>query len=81
MMGRFLSPKDISAAKYDREVYNSRLKRGQVRSPEKIVQEYHVVCGCGAEGCIFIHPVRNETEQEREASIKEFNKKMGYPEF
>jgi hypothetical protein len=77
-MGRRLSPKDISAAKYEQEVYNSRLKRGVVRAPDKIVQEMHVVCGCGVEGCIFIHPVRNETDEERNASIKEYNKRMGY---
>jgi hypothetical protein len=77
-MGRRLSPKDISAAKYEQEVYNSRLKRGVVRAPDKIVREMHVVCGCGVEGCVFMHPVRNETDEERSKSIEEYNRKMGY---
>ena len=78
MSGRFLSPKDMSAAKHEQEVYNNHLKRGLVRSHDKIVKEMHVVCGCGAEGCIFIHPVRNETDEERDKSIAEHNKKMGW---
>jgi hypothetical protein len=54
-MGRYLSPKDISAAKYEEEVMNSLLKRGEIKDSDKIVRFRHIVCGCGAEGCIFIH--------------------------
>lgn len=77
-MGRRLSPKDISAARHEQEVWNSILKRGDVYNPEKIVREMHVVCGCGVEGCIFIRAERNETEEERVAGINEWNRKMGY---
>lgn len=52
-MGRFLSQKDISAAKYETEVYNARVKRGEINADE-ISRTQHVVCGCGAEGCIFM---------------------------
>lgn len=54
MSGRKLTQKDISAARYEQEVFNSMLKRGEVKSPEQIKRSAHVVCGCGAEGCIFI---------------------------
>jgi|LakMenEpi03Aug12_release.lakeMendotaPanAssembly.Ray.scaffolds.fasta_scaffold69121_7 hypothetical protein len=77
-MGRRLSPKDISAARHEQEVWNSILKREDVYSPEKIVREMHVVCGCGVEGCIFIRAERNETDEERSAAIKEFNRKKGW---
>lgn len=53
MSGRFMSPKDISAAKHVAEVYNSRVKRGEIDA-DKISRTHHVVCGCGVEGCIFI---------------------------
>lgn len=53
MSGRFMTAKDVSAAKYETEVYNSKVKRGEIK-PEKYVRDQHVVCGCGAEGCIFI---------------------------
>lgn len=77
-MGRFLSPKDMSAAKHEMEVYNSLHKRGMIRSPDKIVREMHVVCGCGVEGCLFISAQRDESDEERERSIAEHNKRMGY---
>jgi hypothetical protein len=54
-MGRFLSQKDMSTAKYQQEVLNSRLKRKEIPNPENIVRTHHVVCGCGDEGCIFMH--------------------------
>ena len=53
MSGKFLSPKDLSAAKYEQEIWNSMLKRGLI-DPTKFVRTGYVVCGCGAEGCGFI---------------------------
>lgn len=53
MSGRFMTPKDVAAARYETEVYNSRVKRGEI-NPEEFVRTQHVVCGCGAEGCIFM---------------------------
>lgn len=53
MSGKFMSPKDLSAAKYDQEVWNSMLNRGEI-DPSKFVRTHYVVCGCGVEGCGFI---------------------------
>lgn len=58
MSGRYLSQRDMSAARYDTEVFNSRLKRGEIEDADKIVETRHIVCGCGAEGCIFTCIVR-----------------------
>ncbi len=52
-MGRRLSPKDISAARREQEMWNSMVKRGEI-DPTKAVREQYVVCGCGVEGCGFI---------------------------
>jgi hypothetical protein len=52
-MGRRLTPIDISAAKFEQEVFNSRIKRGEV-DPGTFVRTQYVVCGCGVEGCGFI---------------------------
>jgi hypothetical protein len=52
-MGKYLSPKDLSAAKYEQEIWDSMLKRGLI-DPSKFVRTHYVVCGCGAEGCGFI---------------------------
>lgn len=76
-MGRFLSPKDISAARFEEEVFNSRLKRGDIKAPETIVSTRHVVCGCGAVGCIFLsHEFQEPADKQlfvqlkREANLK-----------
>jgi hypothetical protein len=69
MSGRFLSPKDLSAAKHEMEIFNSMLKRGKVKAAERIVKEYHIVCGCGVEGCIFIHLQRDEAEEQRKERL------------
>ena len=52
-MGRFLSGKDMSAAKHAMEIHNARIKRGEI-DKSLIELEKHVVCGCGAVGCISI---------------------------
>lgn len=59
MSGRFLTKHDIASAKHEEEVYNSLLKRGKIENADKIVSQRHVVCGCGAIGCIFMHFTRD----------------------
>ncbi len=60
-MGRFLTGRDMASAKHEEEeVYNSMKKRGEVKDADKIVRERHVVCGCGASGCIFISAQRKD---------------------
>lgn len=66
MPGRFLSPKDLAAAKKVEEAFNALRKRGEIRAPEEIVRLHHVVCGCGAEGCVFMHAERIATGVRRE---------------
>lgn len=53
MSGKFMSPKDLSAARHEQEVWNSMLKRGLI-DPSRFVRTHYVVCGCGREGCGFI---------------------------
>lgn len=63
-MGRFLSPYDMAEARLSEEIFNSRLKRGEIKDPDKIRKQFHVVCGCGAPGCIFIACTREEQEKK-----------------
>lgn len=63
MSGRRLSRKDMSAARHEMEVFNSMLKRGEVVNADLIERLHHVVCGCGAEGCIFISAQRREADE------------------
>jgi hypothetical protein len=51
-MGRFLSPKDLSAARHDQEVWNSLVKRGEI-DESQFARYHYQVCGCGVEGCGF----------------------------
>lgn len=64
-MGRFLSKIDLRALKKVEEIFNSRLKRGEIDDPKNIVQTQHVVCGCGAKGCCFISVTRKKVENEK----------------
>lgn len=58
-MGKFLSSKDISAARHEQEVINSMTNRGEILK-HKYVREYYVVCGCGVEGCGFISGIKRD---------------------
>lgn len=53
MSGKFISPKALSAARHEQEIWDSMLKRGRI-DPSKFVRTQYVVCGCGFEGCGFI---------------------------
>jgi len=66
MSGRFLSPKDLVAAQHQQEVINSMIKRGEIDT-SNVVRERHVVCGCGAEGCVFIS-MQKENKDETQNS-------------
>jgi hypothetical protein len=59
-MGKYLGKVDMAAAKKEEEIFNSRLKRGAIEKPETIKKTYHVVCGCGVPGCIFMAHIRSE---------------------
>jgi len=70
-MGKFLSLKEINIARYEQEVWNSMVNRGDIDTT-KFVRTHYVVCGCGAEGCGFItkwmnnrHPIVDLAEHNR----------------
>ncbi len=52
-MGKFLSKFALNAAKHAHDVFNSRVKRGEI-DPTTYVRTQFVVCECGVEGCGFI---------------------------
>lgn len=52
-MGQKLTLKAISAARFKQEIFNSRIKRGEI-DPNTYVREQYIVCGCGVEGCGFM---------------------------
>lgn len=61
MSYRWMTPKDLSAAVRAQEIFNSRVKRGEIDLND--IQSYHyVVCGCGEEGCGFMSILRSETK-------------------
>lgn len=59
-MGKYLKKVDMVVAKKEEEIFNSRLKRGAIEKPDTIQKTYHVVCGCGAPGCVFLAHIRSE---------------------
>ena len=69
MSGPFLSPVSLSALRYEQEVFNSRLKRGEVYKPEQIRSTHQVYCGCGHPRCAFVAMNRQQTEAERQEHI------------
>lgn len=69
MTGRWLTAKDMHEARRELEIVNSRLKRGDIANPERIKKQMHVVCGCGAEGCVFISLHREEKESKSDNAI------------
>lgn len=52
-MGKYLNDKDLAAAKFDQEVWNSAVKRGEI-DETRFVRYHYQVCGCGVEGCGFV---------------------------
>lgn len=59
--GKFLNGVSLSAMRYEREVFNARLKRGEVEHPETIGSTWQVFCGCGHPQCGFISIRRKVT--------------------
>ena len=57
-MGRFLTKTDMAAAKREEEISNSMLNRNEIKDSDKIMKQFHVICGCGVEGCMFMVYVR-----------------------
>jgi hypothetical protein len=57
---RFLDGVELSVARHESEVFNSRLKRGEVKDSHKIVRTGHSICGCGVKGCIFVYGIKDD---------------------
>lgn len=57
-MGKFLNKEDLNQAKRETEILNSQIKRGEKKQSDW-VKFQHIVCGCGASGCIFLTRFRN----------------------
>ena len=62
-MGRFLTKQDMAIVKRKDAIRNSMVKRGEIDESDK-VRFQHVVCGCGAVGCVFIS-ARKGSEYDR----------------
>lgn len=62
-MKRFFSKRDMFKATDSMEIFNSALKRGKIKKSEDILRLHHVLCGCGAEGCIFISVMRKKLDE------------------
>ena len=48
---RFLDTYDMAQAKHAEAIYNAQIKRGE--KPQHLNYR-HIICNCGARGCIFI---------------------------
>lgn len=57
MAGRFLN---MAEARRELEIFNSRLKRGEIENADKIVRLHMRACGCGAPGCTILFAVRKD---------------------
>ncbi len=61
-MGRRLSVKEMGIIRRDEAITNSMIKRGLI-TPRKTARQFHVICGCGAEGCVGIFTLSKEDLQ------------------
>lgn len=63
-MGRRLTQEDMNIIKHYEEVYNSRVKRGEIVEQQGGRHEI-VVCGCGAPGCAFHSHIPHKEKTEK----------------
>ncbi len=57
---KFLSKRALGALKFEEQVFNARLKRGEIEKPEQIVRLHLIHCGCGNETCCFMSVERKD---------------------
>lgn len=55
---KFQTQLGMSIIRRDEAIVNSLIKRGVWVRPDDVVREQHIICGCGAEGCIFVSVIR-----------------------
>jgi hypothetical protein len=56
----FQTQRGTSEIRHSMDIYNSALKRGEIKNADSIVREHFVICGCGAEGCGFVSVIRKD---------------------
>lgn len=54
-----MTKKDIASAIRAQNIFNSRVKRGEI-DVKNILSTRYVVCGCGEEGCGFLSVVKKD---------------------
>jgi hypothetical protein len=59
MTDRWMTKKDIASAIRAQNIFNSRVKRGEI-DVKNILSTRYVVCGCGEEGCGFLSIVKKD---------------------
>lgn len=59
MTDRWMTKKDIASAIRAQNIFNSRVKRGEI-DVKNILSTRYVVCGCGEEGCGFLSVVKKD---------------------
>ena len=59
MINRWMTKKDIVSAIRAQNIFNSRVKRGEI-DVKNILSTRYVVCGCGEEGCGFLSVVKKD---------------------
>lgn len=59
MTNRWMTKKDIASAIRAQNIFNSRVKRGEI-DVKNILSTRYVVCGCGEEGCGFLSVVKKD---------------------
>jgi hypothetical protein len=59
MTDHWMTKKDISSAIRAQNIFNSRVKRGEI-DVKSILSTRYVVCGCGEEGCGFLSVVKKD---------------------
>jgi hypothetical protein len=59
MINRWMTKKDIASAIRAQNIFNSRVKRGEI-DVKNILSTRYVVCGCGEEGCGFLSVVKKD---------------------
>lgn len=55
----WMTKKDIASAIRAQNIFNSRVKRGEI-DVKNILSTRYVVCGCGEEGCGFLSVVKKD---------------------
>jgi hypothetical protein len=62
---KFQTLRGMGVMRHDMDVFNARLRRGEIENADDIVRTQYIICGCGAEGCGFHSVLRRHDENAR----------------